>query len=108
MSIIIKVKSKSEDFEIKLAPKPISIGRSSKANLTVDDETLSRIHCLVYLHNGIATVKDNDSKNGTIRNGSIIHEHHLYLGDKIEVGDTVIHLLMDQMTADEKKRHRRS
>lgn len=108
MSVVIKVKSKIADYEIKLAAKPFTIGRSSKANLTVDDDTLSRIHCIVYLHNGIATIKDNGSKNGTVRNGSMIHEHHLYLGDKIEVGDTVIHLLMDQMTAEEKKLHRRS
>lgn len=107
MAIVVKIKNKSSEHEIRLAEKPFSVGRSSKANLTLDDDTLSRVHCTLYLHNGTATVKDNGSKNGILRNGSSVLEHHLYIGDTIEVGDTVIRLLIDRMTPEEKRCHKR-
>lgn len=67
------------------------IGRDRSADLTLDDETLSRRHCVIMSHNhtGGFKVKDLDSVNGTFVNGTrITASTELLEFDRLFVGST--------------------
>lgn len=50
----------------KLKPGIVTIGgRSPKADITIEDDRISRIHCQIKRSNGTITVEDKGSKNGT-------------------------------------------
>lgn len=72
----------------KLGAEPITIGRSSQADLTVRDEKLSRLHFGVRLEDKTYVIKDLESKNGTYVNDEQITQQELEPGDDIRAGDT--------------------
>lgn len=77
----------------KTYPLPVNrkviIGRGS-VDIAVDDESCSRYHALVFRDsNGLITVQDLDSRNGTYVNGNkIIDEVSVQVEDRIVVGNT--------------------
>ena len=75
--------------EFELGDKPITIGRSPDADITLYDERASRLHCGVRLWDGDFYIKDLKSRNGTIVNGRPIDVTKLEPGDSIRVGSTV-------------------
>jgi len=75
--------------EFELGDKPITIGRSPDADITLYDERSSRLHCGVRLWDGDFYIKDLKSRNGTIVNGRPIDVTKLEPGDTIRVGSTV-------------------
>jgi pSer/pThr/pTyr-binding forkhead associated (FHA) protein len=76
--------------EMVLQDKPITIGRSPKADIILDDEKASRLHCGIRFLDGEYTLKDLASKNGTYLNEERCESETLKVGDKIRVGSTVI------------------
>lgn len=105
MTIRVILKTKSDTIVIPLAVKAVYIGRSSSCNYQVEDETLSKKHCKLFILDGLATIKDLESKNGTILNNSLIAESHLYLGDKVKIGDCTLTLDKSSLNPHERKRH---
>lgn len=75
--------------EFELGDKPITIGRSPDADITLYDERSSRLHCGIRLWDGDFYIKDLKSRNGTIVNGRPIDVTKLEPGDTIRVGSTV-------------------
>ncbi len=73
-----------------LSDKPVTIGRSPKADIVLEDERASRLHCGIRLIDDEYHVKDLASKNGTYLNDERIEADVLKVGDKIRVGGTVI------------------
>ena len=50
----------------RLKPGIVTIGgRSHKADITIEDDRISSIHCEIKRSNGTITVEDKGSKNGT-------------------------------------------
>lgn len=74
--------------ELELGAKPITIGRSKDADVTLADEKVSRLHCGIRLENGDFYLKDLKSRNGTTVNGEKIESVQLQMGDRIQVGST--------------------
>ena len=68
----------------------MTIGRSPKADIVLEDERASRLHCGIRLIDDEYHVKDLASKNGTYLNDERIEADVLKVGDKIRVGGTVI------------------
>jgi predicted component of type VI protein secretion system len=67
----------------------VSIGRSSDADIRIDDRYASSIHARVYPAAGGFILEDMRSTNGTTLNGhSIDGEAALEHGDRIAIGDT--------------------
>jgi hypothetical protein len=67
------------------------VGRSSKADITIDDEEVSRRHLELRLLNDGWTVEDLGTVNGTRVNGNeLLKRAVLHNGDDIRVGSTVI------------------
>jgi len=71
----------------------LSIGRSPRAQLTIDDPFASRLHAEVW-HDGEASwLSDLGSSNGTYLNGNrITGAVQIFPGDKMRIGETLLTL----------------
>ncbi len=74
----------------KLGEGETVIGRSHRADIRLDDDSISRMHVKLNLDGTAVTIEDLNSSNGTLVNGERIHKEQLRDGDKIRVGETTI------------------
>jgi two-component system, cell cycle response regulator len=73
-----------------LNDKEIIIGRSSKAGIQIDQESVSRNHAKIAVEAGDIRVQDLGSTNGTFVNDEpIVGEFGLRNGDLIKIGRTI-------------------
>src|SRR5580692_202672 len=66
------------------------LGRSSDAQIRLQDEGISRRHARVFVEEKDLWIEDLKSANGTLINGVRIDRQKLQDGDKIRVGATTI------------------
>lgn len=93
MKVALKFKSNGKTVEHHLnVGEMISIGRSGKCELQLDDDKISGRHCRFYLRNDRLEITDLDSKNGTYLNGIKVEKSEVFLGDEIKIGNTIISL----------------
>ncbi len=63
------------------------IGRAPDATVQIDSPSVSRLHARIHIENGVATLEDLGSKNGTLLNGARIDTASaLSDGNEIRVG----------------------
>lgn len=74
----------------RLASQVTVIGRSTDADIVLDDAGVSRRHAEVHLIDGRARVIDLGSTNGTFVDGERVHAGNLSEGSTITVGRTRI------------------
>jgi Nif-specific regulatory protein len=85
-----------KDSTIPLAEGEVTIGRESANGIAVIDPSVSRKHCAVRGQDGKFQVRDLESRNGTLVNGTVVQEKELQHGDEIGAGNsTFIFLLED-------------
>ena len=86
-------------FHFKSGPltgqtKPISagmsIGRSDKNELVIQDGTVSGQHCKIEYRSNQYMITDMDSTNGTMVNGNKVSTSEVKQGDKIQLGKVQI------------------
>lgn len=70
----------------------LTIGRG-RCDVRLHDPEVSRTHCVIEVFNGVPTIKDLQSANGTLLNGHLIREHILKDGDQIRIGATLLTLV---------------
>jgi two-component system cell cycle response regulator len=70
-----------------------TIGRSTRCDLFIDQEAVSRKHAQIVYAAGRYTIMDERSSNGVRVNDERITEHLLSDGDKIQIGQTVLTFL---------------
>lgn len=101
MKVTLKIRSKNtvSEQELKLGDLAF-IGRSSSSSFQVDDEKISGRHCQLNLKIDRLELHDLDSKNGTYLNGIRIDRSEVFIGDEIQLGDTVITLEESKMPQD--------
>jgi hypothetical protein len=74
----------------------VHVGRNDSNDLVIEDDTVSRHHLSVTLYqwsDGVSvSIKDIGSYNGTTLDGQGMNNHESYswLGQTVEVGDTVL------------------
>jgi len=73
--------------KIELGTNPTLLGRLKAATLCLDNETVSRRHCMIKHAADGYVVVDLDSVNGTYVNGKRVKEKRLADGDVIQVGN---------------------
>ena len=74
----------------------LSIGRSSEADLRIEDRFASQIHCRIYSRGPTYYVEDLNSTNGTFLNGEqFTGERALADLDVIRIGDTEFRFELD-------------
>jgi len=71
----------------------IIIGRSSKADIQIDQEAVSRNHCKIINTGNAIMLRDMGSTNGTYVNDEMIDEYVLRDGDFIKIGRTIFKFL---------------
>lgn len=68
----------------------VTIGRSSDADVVVDDPYTSEFHFRIVVHNGAAVLTDLGSTNGTYVNGRRLNVPiNLAKGDSVQIGNTI-------------------
>jgi len=69
----------------------VAIGRSTDSQVFLDDVTVSRKHAVIEGREGVFTLRDLGSLNGTYLNNQSVSESQLATGDEIQIGK--FHLL---------------
>jgi len=72
-----------------------TVGRSGSCDLTVQDDRISGTHLSITFAAGEFRLRDNNSTNGTLLNGSPVKEFALKDGDQIRLGHTVLQMEID-------------
>ena len=89
-AVVLRVEDYDRTRTVR-APVPITIGRAESATLIVPDAQVSRLHARIDLSDGIFSVRDLDSRNGTLVNARPIDGPvALHDGDEIDIGTTRI------------------
>lgn len=108
MAIYLQITQGTKDQQVRLGPRPIFIGRSSKCHITVNDNMVSGKHLAIKINSdNHVVIKDLATTNGTYLNGNKIDESLLYLDDFIQIGKVKITLIPTDMTSQELKIHQR-
>ena len=76
-----------------LAQHSTLIGRSSKVDIQVDEDSISRNHAVIENQGEDIVVRDLNSTNGTYVNDRPIQQHHLLDGDQVKIGRTIFKFL---------------
>jgi diguanylate cyclase (GGDEF)-like protein len=71
----------------------IVIGRSSKADIQIDQEAVSRNHCKIINSGKAILLRDLGSTNGTYVNDELVDEYVLRDGDFIKIGRCIFKFL---------------
>ena len=88
MDVILKViEGAKAGSKVAVKKDRFLIGRSPKCHLRAGSTAISRQHCAIMRHDAKVTVKDLDSRNGTLVNGKkLTEEVELSSGDELTVG----------------------
>ncbi len=65
------------------------VGRQATNDLQLEDNAVSRRHCLFVRSGDICTLKDLDSRNGTFVTGTPVTEQPLRPGDEVRIGGSL-------------------
>lgn len=76
-----------------LAQTSTVIGRSSKVDVQVDEDAVSRSHAVIDNYGDTVIARDLESTNGTYVNDLQIREKRLVDGDQIKIGRTIFKFL---------------
>jgi diguanylate cyclase (GGDEF)-like protein len=73
-----------------LSTAPFDIGRSSKNDLFIDQESISRHHARITFDGSSYLVSDMNSTNGTFVNDHPVKESRLKDGDQVQIGRSIL------------------
>jgi CRP-like cAMP-binding protein len=85
---------------LQLKPVQTTFGRSTDLDYPFSDEGVSRLHCTIVNNNGVFTIRDSGSTNGTFVNNVQITERQLGDGDVIQIGLVEMVFLAGESRAD--------
>jgi two-component system, cell cycle response regulator len=92
-ALVVLQGSESEIGTHVMLDKPVTLGRDPKAELTLQDEGISRRHCRIFFEKDKVAffIEDLGSTNGTLLNGKRLQAaKKLEAGDRIYLGACVI------------------
>jgi hypothetical protein len=97
-AVLRAVDPDGREREIRIDGTLLTIGRTSDNGLALADSRVSRHHARLRARHGMLVLTDLDSTNGVRVNGVRVAEVALGVGDRIEIGDTV--LVVDAVAPD--------
>lgn len=89
----LRIVEEGQERYFDLANRLVTIGRSSKNEISLKDRNTSRRHCNVLQVGDSWFAVDCDSHNGTFVNGVRISKKELVNGDRISIGEVNIFFL---------------
>ena len=99
--VLIKTDGQRRSFS--LTSGVTVIGRRADCDLRIPLMEVSRRHCQLDRNEGLFTLRDLGSFNGTFVNGERIEESNLKPGDHIQIGPLTFLLEVGNSTADAKE-----
>lgn len=85
---LLVLSGKSAGQAIPISGGKFFIGRAEDCNLRPYSDLISRHHCAILVDQGVVTLRDFGSKNGTLVNGERVRaEVELKNGDRLKVGE---------------------
>jgi hypothetical protein len=75
---------------VTIGKEVLTIGRLAECDVVLKDKGASRRHAQIRTKDGVATLTDLGSTNGTRLNGQIVQTRALEDGDRITIGTTTI------------------
>ena len=94
---LLVIAGPSKDLTIPLPDGEATIGRDPANVVAIIDPSVSRKHCLLRREeDGRFSIKDLESRNGTLVNGTPVKEQFLHHGDEIATGDSLFLFLVDE------------
>ena len=69
-----------------LEQSAVTIGRDPESDIFLNDVTVSRTHAVIHIVDGVVTIADAGSLNGTYVNNEVVDEARLASGDSVQVG----------------------
>jgi len=98
--VLFKKDGGTKSFPVKRGA--VTIGRSHNCDFQIPVISVSKKHCKLICKSDTVTIRDLDSRNGTLVNGKLISETTLSPGDSIEIGPLVFVIQIDNEPADVK------
>ena len=90
--------------EIAIRGPEFIVGRAPECKLRPSSDMVSRRHCMINLSEGLATIRDLGSRNGTLVNDQkITGVQELRSGDKIKVGPLEFEVHLSTSVSGKKK-----
>lgn len=86
----LKIQSLTQSFVFQINQLPITIGKSPKADLCIDDKALSDFHANILLENGFLYIEDSGSSSGVWIENKSIQKNKLIENQIINIGNTTI------------------
>lgn len=94
LPVLLVLEGASRGRRLALTPGRYTVGRAPEADLQVDDERISRIHCRLWVERGRVTLEDCGSRNGTVLGGErIVTPQPLAAQAQFSIGQTVFKLV---------------
>ncbi len=90
MPSLFVIRGNDQGARFELAEGVATVGRDGSSELQLHDTEVSRRHAQVSAANGVYTISDLDSSNGTFVNGRRIRAHRLESGDHLQMGSTLM------------------
>src|SRR5688572_30829046 len=85
------ISGKDQGGEYPLAEgQEIVIGRSSELDMVLVEEMVSRKHARIALSDGVISIEDMGSTNGTFVNGEKVQQGTLREGDRVLIGTNIL------------------
>jgi two-component system, cell cycle response regulator len=88
--LVLSGNSFGELYKLPAGNKVVRVGRGDEADISLDDDGVSRLHCSLTASADSALLKDLGSSNGTFVNGVRVSEQKLRDGDRVQVGGGTI------------------
>ena len=79
-----------KQVEYDLTDKPVTLGRTTEADVVIPSDKASRVHCAIRRWDEDYVIKDMKSRNGTYVNDQRVETAVLRVGDTIRIGSAQI------------------
>ena len=99
---LVVVRGKGAGDEHALERPKLVLGRGPGVDVAFDDAEMSRQHIAIEFTGGGFRLCDLGSTNGTLVNGTLVRARELAHGDRIELGQHVLQLRLEQHEAEPK------
>jgi len=101
---LVVVGGKQAGKEIPIPGAKFLIGRGEDCQLRPQSDLVSRQHCAILVEAGTVTVRDLNSRNGTLVNGERIKgDRELKTGDRLKIGPLEFDVQLSVPVAGKKK-----
>jgi two-component system cell cycle response regulator len=88
--LLIRARGAQLGQVLKLGQQPHRVGRANDCEIWLSDDGVSRRHAIINFENGVYTIEDTGSANGTFVGGQKIERAPLRDGDLIQFGPQAV------------------